>query len=90
MLVLQKTMFDCCYCIKSFCRLNTLENASKSSIFVLHNNGAKNMKGSYVLKTPVPEQRRISSSADVTKLCSFLRIRKVKKSRASSVRELPD
>ena len=32
MLVYQKTMFDCYYCIKSFCHLKTLgkKNASKS------------------------------------------------------------
>ena len=35
MLVYQKTMFDCYYCIKSFCFLNLFGKTLKSSIFVL-------------------------------------------------------
>ena len=35
MLVYQKTMFDCYYCIKSFCHLKTLEKHFEKIIFVL-------------------------------------------------------
>ena len=40
----QKTMFDCYYCIKSFCHLKPLENASKNS-FLYYNNGAQDYEG---------------------------------------------
>ena len=43
-LVYRKTMFGRCYCIKSFCHLKTLENASKSS-FLYYYNGAQKHKG---------------------------------------------
>ena len=44
MLVYQKTMVDHYYCIKSFCHLKTLKNASKS-IFLYNYNGELKHKG---------------------------------------------
>ena len=44
LVVYQKTMFDRYYCIKSFCHLKTLENASKNS-FLYYYNGAQKHEG---------------------------------------------
>ena len=44
MLVYQKTMFDCYYCIKSFCLLKTLEKRLESS-FSYYYNGAQKHEG---------------------------------------------
>ena len=47
MLVYQKAMFDRYYCIKSFYRLKTLENALKKIIYVfpIYNYGAQKHEG---------------------------------------------
>ena len=37
----QKTMFDRYYCIKSFCHLKALENASKNSLLYYYNGAQK-------------------------------------------------
>ena len=44
MSVFQKTMFDCYYCIKSFCHVKTLEKASKNT-FLCYYNGAQKYEG---------------------------------------------
>ena len=67
MLVYQKTMFDRYYCIKSFCHLKTLENAS----FLYYYNGAQKHEGF------VGFQKSLFQSKDlrhynVTKVRSFL------------------
>ena len=41
MLVHQKTMFDCYYCIKSFCLLKLWKNALKRSFFECYNGAQK-------------------------------------------------
>ena len=56
MLMHQKTMFDHCYCIKSFCRLKTLEKRLEKSHFVLPIMARKSM-------TPVPEHFVMAQNA---------------------------
>ena len=59
MLVDQKTLFDRYCCIQSFCHLKTLGKRFKKFILMIIM-VRKNMKDSYVLKTPVTEQRLTS------------------------------
>ena len=49
-------MFDRYYCIKSFCHLKTLENASKKS-FMYYCNGAQKHERFVGFETPLPEHR---------------------------------
>ena len=60
MLVIQKTIIDRYFCIKSFFHLKNLENASKSS-FLHYFMAQKSMKDSWVLKTLVSEPKLTSS-----------------------------
>ena len=61
MLVHQKTMFDHCYCIKSFCQFKTLEKCFKKFNFCITYNGKQKHEGFVGLRHP-----------DVTELCSLL------------------
>ena len=49
-------MFDRYYCIKSFCHLKTLENASKKS-FMYYCNGAQKHERFVGFEMPLPEHR---------------------------------
>ena len=65
----QKTMFDRYYCIKSFCHLKTLENASKS-LFLYYYNGAQKHEGSVCFKSLF--QSKDLRHPNITELRSFL------------------
>ena len=61
MLVYKKSMFDRCYCIKTFCCLKTSEKSFEKFFFPVPTMGRKSMLPVNVLKMLLPGQRLTSS-----------------------------
>ena len=61
MLMYQKSMLGCYYCIKHFFRLKTLEKLFQKVLFTCTYNGAENTLPANVLKTLLPGRRLMSS-----------------------------
>ena len=99
MLMYQKNMFDHYHCIKPFCHLKTLKNASKSS-FLYYYNGAQKHEGFIVFEKPFS---RAKPSVSISLIPMHITVDDVSfcgglvwvfyekyKSHASTAHELPD